>query len=282
MKNIDELIKKAKPAVPELPNDFSKNILSKINALGLEIAPRKSSGTLGSWSKLIIGCLLLVLGLIVTNNAIFQMQMSGSLELLSFGSQYTVDVAGYLPLDMILPILLITAMSSWLLWRSHLLKPGIALTAAVCFLITSIGGTALAATDINTQIQSSVIKEKTNIPIISWFYKERAKYHLKHPQFQMGEVLERQKEFVLIKDPYGKTQKIYLPSNMAVTKGQYIRLNGEQSGDGFHAANMQHCNPKRVGKYFSHMNMMGGKMGPGMMMNNGMMKHHRMMQGNDK
>lgn len=274
MKNIDDFFKNAKPEVPNLPDDFSQKIISEINARGLYIRPQQTIGLATNWFNFVMGLLLLVFGLITANNAIFEVQMSGSLELLSFGTQYVTDFAKYLPLDLIIPALLITAISAWLLVRSHLIKRGVALIVAGSFLVTSVGGSALATTSFNRQIQTSVIKEKSNIPIISWFYKERARYHMKHSSIQLGQVVERNNAFALIKDPYGKTQKIYLPTGIKVTKGQYIRMNGKSTQNGFKASKMQHCNPMRVTKYFMHMGMM--------MKNNlrgNMMKRHRMMHG---
>lgn len=287
MKNIDDILKRSKPEVPDLPEEFSKDILLKINELGLEIAPRKTVKSVVNWINLIAGALFLILALLITNTAIFEVQMSGSLELLSFGSRFTADFAGYLPLDMIIPTLVIVAISSWLLWRSHMVKRGIALIAAGSIIVTSVGGTALAATDINRKIQSHIFEKETDIPVISWFFKERAKYHLNHPHFQMGQVTDQKKDHVLITDPYGNTQKIYLPGGMSVQKGQYIRLTGNFSEDGFHGNLMQHCNPSRVGKYFSHREMMKNMMGPKMMMqkgmmNKGMMKRYQMMHDSGK
>lgn len=274
MKNIDEILKKAKPEVPELPKYFAQNILQKINEQSLSIAPQKVLKSKNNWFYFTIGILLLGLALVSTNNAIFEVQMSGSLELLSFGTQYTTDFMQYLPLDMIVPTLLIISISSWLLWRSHLIKRGVAIIVAGSFLVTSVGGSALAATSINEQIQSRVINEKSDIPVISWFYKERARYHMKHPEIQMGKVIEKNSDYVVILNPYGETQKIHLPSGMEVKLGQYIRLNGKSRNGEFEAKAMQHCNPTRVGKYFS---------GMGEMMKNGMkgkmMKHHQMMHG---
>jgi len=272
MKNIDEILKKSKPEVPELPISFSSDVLLKIKEQGLTISSQKMTSPIVNWFSFIIGLGLLMVALLTTNNAIYEVQMSGSLELLSFGTQYVSDFAKYLPLDIIIPSLLITAISSWLLVRSHMIKRGVALIVAGSFLVTSVGGSALASTSINSKIQASVIKEKIEIPIISWFYKERARYHMKHNSVQVGQVIEQNKHFVLIKDPYGQTQKIYLPGGMKVTPGQYIRMNGQVIENGFKATIMQHCNPTSTGKYFMHMGMMSNEM------NGNMMKHHRQMQ----
>jgi hypothetical protein len=287
MKNIDDLLKKAKPEVPDLLEDFSQKIISKINARGLYVRPQQTIGLATNWFNFVMGLLLLVFGLITANNAIFEVQMSGSLELLSFGTQYISDFISYLPLDIILPALLITAVSSWLLWRSHCIKRGITLIITGSFLVTSVGGSALAATSINRQIQETIIKEETEIPIISWFYKERARYHMHHANIQMGKVIEKNSDFILIEDPYGKTQKIVLSTARNIVKGQYIRMNGEPTENGFKASKMQHCNPMRVSKYFKFMgNSMPNKMHRNMMMPDNMgkkmMKQRNMMRRNSQ
>ena len=273
MKSIDDILRKAKSEVPELSERFSTNVLLKIKEQELTILPQKIIRSQINWFSLIIGIGLLMIALMITNNAIFEIQMSGSLELLSFGTQYLSDFTKYLPLDIIIPSLFITAISAWLLVRSRMIKRGVTLVVAGSFLVTTIGGSALAATSLNGKIQASIIKEKTNIPIISWFYKERARYHMKHDRVQVGQVIEQNSQFVLIKDPYGKTQKIYLPIGMKVTPGQFIRMNGQVIENGFKAAIMQHCNPTSAGKYVMHMGMMMPNE-----MNGNMMEHHRHMK----
>ena len=275
MNNIDELLKKSKPEVPNLPEAFSQKIILKIKEQNLEIKPVGFSQSESKWISLIAGTLLMLLALIFMNNAIFEVQMSGSLELLSFGTKYAIDFANYLPLDMILATLLIIGGSTWLLWKSHLIKQGIALIAAGSFLVSSIGGSALAATRVNERIQSEVIKQENTIPIISWFYKERARFHMDHPNVLMGKVIEQTDNSIIIQDPRGKTVKIRLPSGTRVQTGQYLRLDGKQVNDGFLANVMQYCNPTTAGRYFSHMGMNPHKM------NKKMMEHHQMMHGED-
>jgi hypothetical protein len=276
MKNIDEILKKSKPEVPNLPDAFSQKVILKIKTQNLEIKPAGINIPESKWISLIAGTLLMLLALIFMNNTIFEVQMSGSLELLSFGTKYASDFANYLPLDMIFATLLILSGSTWLLWKSYMIKQGIALIAAGSFLVSSIGGSALAATRVNEKIQSKIIKQENTIPIISWFYKERARFHMDHPNVLMGKVIEQTDNSIIIQDPRGKTVKITLPSGTRVKIGQYLRLDGNQVNDGFLANVMQHCNPKVASRYFSHMGM-----GPHRM-NKKMMENHRMMHGDDK
>jgi hypothetical protein len=181
-----------------LPDDFSQKVIFKINEQGLFINPKNTRKLAANWFYFVFGILLLVFALITANKAIFEVQMSGSLELLSFGTQYTSDFINYLPIDIILPVMLITAFSSWLLWRSNFIKRSVALIVVGSFLVTSAGGSALATTSINRQIQENIINEQTYIPIISWFYKERARYHMQHTNIQVGQVIERTNAFALI------------------------------------------------------------------------------------
>ena len=162
MKSIDDILRKAKSEVPELSERFSTNVLLKIKEQELTILPQKIIRSQINWFSLIIGIGLLMIALMITNNAIFEIQMSGSLELLSFGTQYLSDFTKYLPLDIIIPSLFITAISAWLLVRSRMIKRGVTLVVAGSFLVTTIGGSALAATSLNGKIQASIIKEKTN------------------------------------------------------------------------------------------------------------------------
>ncbi len=279
MKSIDDILKEAKPEVPVLSENFSRSVMSKIDELGLEIAPAKTFGPSINWISLFSGALCLIMALLITNMAIFEVQMGGALELLSFGSRFAIDFVSYLPLDMIVPTLLIIGISTYLLWHSHAFKRHVAAIAAGSLIVSSAGGTALAATDFNTAIQSRVIRETYHIPVVSWFFKERAQYRLHHPHFQMGEVVERRKDHVLIEDPYGKMQKIFLPAGKTAEKGQYIRLTGDLAEDGFFGHDMQHCNPVRVGKYFSHMDMMMKGKRRGGTMNGNMMERGHMMHG---
>jgi hypothetical protein len=275
MKNIDEIIKNSKPEVPILPEDFGQNIILKIKEQNLKIKPPVTLQPGSQWISLISGILLMLIALIFANNTIFEVQMNGSLELLSFGTKYATDFTNYLPLDMISITLLILGGSTWLLWKSHMLKQGIALIAAGSFLVSSIGGSALAATRVNERIQSEVIKQENTIPIISWFYKERARFHMDHPNVLMGKVIEQKDNSITIQDPRGKTVKIILPGGTRVQNGQYLRLDGKQVKDEFLANVMQHCNPTTASRYFSHMGMGPHKM------NKKMMKHHQMMHGED-
>ena len=276
MKNIDEILKKTKPDVPNLPDTFSQKVILKIKTQNLEIKPAGIIKPESKWISLIAGTLLMLLALIFMNNTIFEVQMSGSLELLSFGTKYASDFANYLPLDMIFVTFLILSGSTWLLWKSNMIKQGIALIAAGSFLVSSIGGSALAATSVNERIQSEVINQENTIPIISWFYKERARFHMEHPNVIMGKVIDQKNNSIIIQDPNGKTVKIMLPSGTRVQTGQYLRLDGNQEDDGFQANVMQHCNPITAGKYFSHMGMGQHRM------NKKMMKHHRMMNDDEK
>jgi hypothetical protein len=261
MRNIDDIIKLARPEVPPLSDDFSQITIQKIQIWTLKEKNKVGSNPKFQWTYVFIGILLLISALVLTNNAIFEVKMNGSLEMVSLGSAFFVDATSYIPFDLLVPVLLMTFLSSWLLWRSRLIKKSIALIVTSCFLVTSVGGTALAATGLNEQIQNKVVKIKNEIPIISRFYRNRAIYLVEHPNFQMGQVIELKAKQATIKTPHGELIKIFLPKNISVITGQYFRFSGQKIDEGFQVKRLQHCNSERGGRYFTHMENMEGHMG---------------------
>ncbi|MFH2131181.1 MAG: hypothetical protein ABIK68_12480, partial [bacterium] len=110
-------------------------------------------------------------------------------------------------------------------------------------------------------------------PLVSWFFKERARYFVHHPNFRMGRVEKTEGRLIWIIDPRGERSRIELPEGMQVREGQVVSLAGVAADDLFRVSSGHHCNPGRVGRYFHHMSMMS----PGM--NGNMRGHHRMMGG---
>jgi len=267
MKQLDGLLKVARPVVPMLPANFSNRVMAKIEQLDVPIVPFNMPRRYLRWAQLAGSFLLLGLSLVVVNSVIFEIQMNGSVELLFFGTQFFKDVLSYLPFDLIFPALIMSWLSSWLLWKSKTLKRGIAGIIIGSFLTTTFGGAALAATSINGQIQTALITQEQEIPLLSWFYKERARFFVKHPNFRMGRVVRFEKNLVWIVDPHGKTLMIELPAEMNVQERQVISLVGTEADDLFVARAGRHCSPGRVGKYFSHMSSM--------MRRGNMGSHHR-------
>lgn len=273
MKNLDSILKTAKPAVPDLPLDFSARVMTEIETIDLATTSTVPSYLPVKWKQLAGGVFLLTLALVIVNNIIFEVQMNGSLEMLYFGTRFLKDVFSYIPFDLIIPAIIVTGFSSWLMWNSKAIKRGIAGIVIGSFLTATFGGAALASTGINKQIQTAVIKEKDEWPIVSWFFKERARYFIDHPNFRMGRVEQSDGKYVWIVNPQGKKFKIELPSDMMVNEGQIISVTGIESDNLFKVANGRHCDPGRVGRYFHSRSMMHqGREGK-------MKNHHRMMDG---
>ncbi|MBT4287214.1 MAG: hypothetical protein HOD92_07725 [Deltaproteobacteria bacterium] len=271
MKNLDDLIKQAKPEVPSLPNDFSQKTLAYILNWELTEKKRVQSTSKYQLGHIVTGLVLLISALILTNIVIFEVQMNGSLEMLSLGTDFIAGATGYFPFDLVIPVVLMTTVASWLLWRSRLIKKSIATIVTSCFLITNVGGTALASTSLNEQIQDKVVNNKNEIPIISQFYRNRAIYLVKHPNFEMGQVTELKGKHATIKTPHGKVIDIFLPKDSTVIPGQYFRFSGQKTDTGFQAKRLQHCRSKRGDRYFTHMENMKGHMGKKMQ------QHHNSM-----
>ncbi len=272
MKNLDDILKAAKPPVPELPMDFSERVMSDIRKLEMAAVPVNSTRQLVNWKQLIGGVLLMLIALIIVNNIVFEVRMNGSVELLYFGTRFLNDVFAYIPFDLIIPAIIVTGISAWLMWSSKALKRGIVGIIIGSYLTTVFGGAALATTGINEKIQASIVQEKRDLPLVSWFFRERARYFIDHPNFKMGRVERYDGQFCWIVDPHGHKSKIELPADMKVQKGQIIRIAGVTSGDLFRVSTGHHCNPGRVGRYFHEMSMMR----PGM--NKQMGGPHKMMK----
>lgn len=271
MTNLEEKIKSYKPAVPDLPADFSNRVLSRIEEMGVTILLAKEQKSLMQWIRLVFGIILLAIGLLAVNNFIFELQMNGSLELLYFGARFFEEVFSYIPLDIILLALFITGIAAWLVGNSRFLKKSMTAIIAGCYLITGVGGVALATSGLNEQVQVRILQEKTSWPLLSWFYKERARYFVKHPNFRLGRVDQTEDGIVWLVTPNGLRIKVGLPQNTSVRTGQYLRLTGNKSSESFIANDIQFCKPKRVQRYFNHMKMMPGHM------NDRMQIHHRKM-----
>lgn len=272
MKNLDVILKEAKPAVPRLPEDFSMVVMAEIEQLDPLITSDNLYPNRVKYTQCVWGVLMLALSLLFFNSVIFEIQMNGSIELLYFGTRFLKDAVTYIPFDLILPVIAIAGLSSWLIWQSKAFKKGIAGILIGSILTTTFGGAALAATGINGQIQTTFIENKWDMPLLSWFYKERARFYVDHPNFRMGRVGRAEDGLVWIVDPHGNESKIALPSGMTVKKGQVISLVGLETGNVFRASTGRHCSPGRVGKYFSHMSMMHQEP---------MGRHHRKMHGRD-
>jgi len=264
---LEDLLKSAKPSVPPLPTDFSERVMTEIATLVVE------SGRSGiNIFNFITACFLLLVGLLSVNSILFEVQMNGSLELLSFGTRFLADVFGYIPFDLIIPAVLIVALASRMMWASKAFKKGIAAVIVSSYLVTGVGGAALAATGMNEKILDTLIKDKIDWPVISWFYRERARFFINHPNFSMGRVDKLDNGFAWIVTPTGREVKVELPEGRVVKKGQVIRLAGSDDNGIFKGHDMNFCHPAKAQRYYHHMPMMQHHMN--MQMN---IKEHRQM-----
>lgn len=267
MHKLEDILKSAKPTVPQLPSNFSEQVMSRIARL--ETAPARSSVSLLS---LLAACFLLLIGLLAVNSILFEVQMNGSMELLSFGTRFLADTLDYIPFDLIIPAILLIGLASKMMWASKAFKKGITAVMVSCYLVTGIGGAALAATGVNERIQNTLIEGNTELPVISWFYKERARFFVKHPNFNMGRVDKLENGFAWIVDPNGKQLMVELPEGRAVQRGQFIRLAGASKNGVFKGHDMNFCHPVTAQRYYHHMSMERRPMN----MHMNMRGHHRM------
>lgn len=251
MKNLDTLLKSAKPAVPDLPEGFSKIVMRRISEEGLLISQVPASHRFGSL-QLGVGLIALAISLILFNYNSYELRQNGSLELLYFGSQYLVDFIGYLPWDLIIPSLMLTALSTLLFWRSGYLKKGIAVTAIISYLVTGVGGAALASTGFNDQIDAGITRREKDLPWLNMFHHHRAKEFIHHPGFKMGKVEKVMNGNAFVITPNGEEIKIQFPQGIQVKVGQILRMSGMENNAVFSAQKVHVCNPQRVDRYFSH------------------------------
>ena len=252
MKNLEKLLHTAKPDVPDLPDNFSQIVLQRIVENGLSI---QKSPALNRFrrTQLGLGLVGLATALILFNFNSYELRMNGSLELLFFGSQYLNAFIGFLPWDLIVPSLALTGLSAWFFWKSGFLKKGIAVIAIISYLITGVGGVALATTSFNDQIEKGISKREKELPWLNMFHHHRAKTFIQHPNFKMGKVQEINNGSALVITPNGEKVKIQLPETAQVQVGQILRMSGQGNKTAFAARNVHVCNPNRVNRYFGSM-----------------------------
>jgi len=270
---LDDILKSAGPSVPKLPPNFSERVMSEIGQLEAVSIRSHSRSHVGLFN-FIIACLLLLVGLLAVNSVLFEIRMNGSLELLSFGTRFLADIFDYIPFDLIIPAVLIVALASRMIWASKAFKKGVAAVILGSYVVTGVGGAALAATGVNERIRKTLIEDNRDWPVISWLYQERARYHVKHPNFNMGQVEKLSDGLAWIVDPNGKKIKVRLPEGQTVQKGQFIRLVGSVDNGLFKGHDMNFCHPVNAQRYYHHMPMMHRNM---MMHMKDMKKHHKMM-----
>lgn len=258
MIDLERLLRKAKPAVPDLPEDFSSTVMEKIMQLDTSvvyIAKRSANARI----QLGIGILGLIIATLLFNYNTYEIRMNGSLELLYFGRQYLFDFLGYLPFDLLVPSLLVTLISIWMFRKSGIVKRGIASIVIISYLITGVGGSALAAVGFNDQIEAMISEYEKSWTWLTVFQNSRARQFIQHPHMRLGKVEKIVNGKAEIITPNGEKLLIQLPPQTDVQVGQYLRTSGMENQSVFSARKVHICNPSRVNRYFGHM------------------KHHKMM-----
>lgn len=266
MKNIEDLLKAAKPPAPDLPKGFSDDVLLRISSENITVMQPEAASGIQKF-RMLSGIATLFVAIILFSYNSYELRMNGSLELLFFGTRYLGDFLGYLPWDLIIPSLLLTTFSVWMIKKSNLLKKSIAVIAIVSYLLTGVGGVAIASTGLNDQIEASITNKEKDWPWIGMFHHHRAKQFIQHPNFKMGRVEAIFNGSAEVVTPHGENITIKLPVNTSVAEGQILRISGEGEKAVFTAQRVHICNPSRVMRYFGQMMGPGKTMGPGKMMN---------------
>ena len=276
MHDIERQLRLFKPKVPELRPDFCERVQLRID--GLQLQPHKVPLVLSRWVKIGFGVLLLVSCLLLIDYIIFAMQMSGGLELLSFGLGYMKDSLNYVPLDLIGLTLVMTAGAAWVIQNSKFFKLKFLKLAIGSYLVVGTGGVALAASGVNEQIQNWAINKETQKTILSQLYLSRAKYEVRHSHFKMGQIVSKTDDKnIWIINPRGEKVKISMPANGQFKVGDYIKFSGDTIKGEFQAQEFRRCGPSTINRLFHQMKNHNHH-NPGMMKKHGMMKNHGMMR----
>lgn len=271
MNDIDQLLKSAKSSVPNLPENFDDRVMSRISEEGI-VVQSGSPAIVNRRTGFSFGIFVWIIAIIVFSYNFYEIKMNGTLELLYFGTRFLGSFLGNLPWDLLLVSLILTALSAWILKKSGYIKKGIALTLLASYLVTGVGGTALAATGLNNSIEAGIQARRSEWPWLNLFYNERATEFIHHPNFKMGRVDNINNGTIIVITPHGDRIQIQLPRNARVEKGQILRISGEEAQDFFRAQKIHICKPDRVMRYFDHMKH-HKQMMPSCCSKKGMMRH---------
>lgn len=265
MIDLEKLLRSAKPTVPDLPEDFNSAVMQRIEQLE---TPGESASAHGRFDRiqLAVGIAALLVATLLFNYNSYEIRMNGSLELLYFGRQYLLDFFSYLPLDLLIPALLFPAISVWMFRKSGMIKRGIASLAIISYLITGVGGSALAAIGFNEQIEATISENTDRDSWLKILEHSRAKEFIHHPHVRLGKVEKLMNGKAEVITPNGKRLTIEVPPKTDVKVGQYLRVAGNENESVFSAQKVHVCHPSRVDRYFSHMK------------HHKKMQHHQMMK----
>lgn len=237
--------------MPELPENFGESVIKRINREGLGI--RKGSVlTNSSKTGTILSLVSWAAAIVIFSYNSYELKMNGSLELLYFGTQFLGAFLGNLPWDLIVASFVLAFLSALIMKLSGVIKRGIALTAIVIYLVTGIGGAALAASGLNDRIEAKIEAKQIEWPWLSFFHNTRAREFIHHPNFLLGKVDFIGNDSITIVTPGGNKISIRVPKQTSVREGQILRLSGKEYQSYFEAQNVHICNPNRVMRYFNH------------------------------
>jgi hypothetical protein len=277
MKSLEERIKAAKPDVPELPAGFSDRVMARIAGEGLAELPAPAGHRRRRFS-LAGAALLLAVAIVLVNGLAFELRMNGSLELLFFGTRFLGTFLSNLPLDLLVPVLLLSGLAAWLLRYGRAARLATVWVVLIAYGVTGGGGLALAQTGLNERVRDWALQDERDVPMLGPFYRHRARYRMHHRNFRMGRVLEIENGSARILTPAGEEVSVNLPPGLRPRVDEHVRLSGAPVSGRFAAERGQLCEPRRARRYFHHMRMgRGPMMGPGMEMPPGQMGRGPMM-----
>jgi len=270
LSDLEKKLKSAKATAPRLPSDFSAKVMDQIHQQGLSPHSNTSRALLRRFA----GVVSLMLALLVSNWLLYEVRMNGSSEMLHFGTRFLSEFISDMPYDLLGIVLLLGLLSGWLLngvaggrFLPALMNPtrnGFMRAAAswivASYLISGLGGTALAFTGINEQMQGLAVRGELSLPWVGDFYRHRAMFRRHHPGLRLGQIKNLQNNRVILISPEGEEFEAMLPQGFKGGEGDHLRMAGVLSGRVFQAEEVQVCDQRRTGRYFRHMEGMGKMM----------------------
>jgi hypothetical protein len=251
MKDLDKLLKAAKPAVPELSVNFSEKLMSQLEQVEISMKPELTQATKQKHAMFWIAVSMQLIALFIFNNSIFEIQSSGSLEVFHFGLNFIPVFIKYLPFDIILLAIVLTGFSSILWQRSRMTQRRLTKIVVATYLITGVGGTAVAATGINSRIKSNLLRSAGSNSVVASYYQTRTVFCLDHPEFLIGRVINQNNSKFWVITPEGRKIEIKQPPLSKISVGQYLCLHGIMEKDHFNIKLINYCDSSHMEGYFA-------------------------------
>ena len=263
--SLEKRLRAARPEAPPLPPDFPAKVMARIDQQGLRVRP--------AWQLALRGHLpaaaamvLVIGGVLLADGAVYEIRMNGSLEMLYFGRRFLSAFLGALPWDLLVGVALTGALAAGMLRYAGGMRTALSWLLLAVYGVSAGGGTVLANSGLNEQVQNWVLRPGQHLPLMSDFFQHRARFRVHHPGFRMGRVEALEGNMASLVSPTGQTFRVTLPQGTRVAVGDHLRLRGSMRGEEFTPEEGQLCDPRRTRRYFHHMDgMMKGGMGPGHM-----------------